>query len=186
MSAADEVVVRLLDREGEFLAFLEHRLGDRALAEDLLQDAFARGLPKLEGVQPASAVQWFYQVLRNAMVDLSRRRGTSAAATERLARQLADDWEPSPDTRDAICRCVGELAKTLKPEYASAIAAVEVEGQSLKDFADLAGISRSNAGVRLFRARQALKKQVQACCGRCADHGCIDCSCKKAPSAAEL
>lgn len=187
MNPTDQVVQRLLAGHREFLTFLERRLGNRAQAEDVLQDAFVRGLPKLRSVEPASAVKWFYQVLRNAVVDLSRRRGTSESALEQLARDLGDELQPSPDTRDAICRCVGELAKTLKPEYATAISAVEVEGQSLAQFAQTVGITRSNAGVRLFRARQALKKQVKACCGRCADLGCIDCSCSKPPaSSAEL
>lgn len=181
-ATTDEVVELLLGGHREFLSFLERRLGSRAQAEDVLQDAFVRGLPKLGGVAPATAVQWFYQVLRNALVDQARRRGTSAAGLERLARELGDEHEPSPDTRDAICRCVGELAKALKPRYAAAIAAVEVDGQSLAQFAERAGISRSNAGVRVFRARQALKQRLQACCGRCADRGCADCTCA-APAA---
>ncbi len=182
MKTNDPVVERLLASHREFLGFLERRLGNRAQAEDVLQDAFARGLRKLPSVEPASAVKWFYQVLRNAIVDLARRRGTSESALEQLARDLGDELAPSPDARDAICRCIGELAKTLKPEYASAISAVEVEGQSLARFAEAAGITRSNAGVRVFRARQALKKQVKACCGSCADHGCVDCTCTRPPA----
>ena len=41
-----------------------------------------------------------------------------------------------------------------------------------------AGISSSNAGVRVFRARQALRKQVARACGTCAEHGCLDCHCQ--------
>ena len=29
-----------------------------------------------------------------------------------------------------------------------------------------------NAAVRVFRAREALKKRVSASCGMCAEHGC--------------
>jgi len=48
---------------------------------------------------------------------------------------------------------------------------------SVKDYADEAGISSSNAGVRSSRAREALRKQVARSCGTCATHGCVDCTC---------
>jgi RNA polymerase sigma-70 factor (ECF subfamily) len=69
------------------------------------------------------------------------------------------------------------LAATLKPEYAAALQAVEVEGVPVKDFATAAGITAGNAAVRVFRAREALKLQVKRCCGSCADDNCRDCTC---------
>ena len=57
--------------------------------------------------------------------------------------------------------------------------AIDVEGVPVKAFAEQAGMSASNAGVRVFRARAALKKRVAESCGTCAEHGCLDCSCRK-------
>ena len=73
---------------------------------------------------------------------------------------------------------MSELAATLKPEYAEALQRIEVEGLPVADYAQAAGISASNAGVRVFRAREALRKQVARACGTCAEHGCLDCCCK--------
>lgn len=169
----------LVESHRDFLRFLERRLGDRAQAEDLLQDAFVRGLQRVHEVKEETAVAWFYQVLRNALIDRARRKGASASALERLARELGDEHQPAPDTRDAICQCVAQLADTLKPEYAEALAALEVEGQTLAAFAEATGITANNAAVRVHRAREALKKQVKASCGSCAEHGCVDCTCKQ-------
>jgi hypothetical protein len=36
-----------------------------------------------------------------------------------------------------------------------------------------------NAGVRVFRARQTLKRRVTESCGTFAEHGCRDCSCQQ-------
>jgi RNA polymerase sigma-70 factor (ECF subfamily) len=66
----------------------------------------------------------------------------------------------------------------LKPEYADALQAIDVQGLPVKDYAGQRGLSASNAGVRVFRARQALKKRVAESCGTCADHGCLDCTCR--------
>jgi hypothetical protein len=48
----------------------------------------------------------------------------------------------------------------------------------VKAFADQRGLTASNAGVRVFRAREALKKRVTESCGTCAEHGCRNCTCQ--------
>ena len=173
-----EVISVLVEHHRAFLAFLEKRVGRRDVAEDLLQEAFARGLDKLPAVgSEESAVAWFYRVLRNAVVDHHRRGGASERALAAFARELVE-VEPDLDTRDAVCRCVGLLTQTLKPEYAQALRRVDVEGLPVKEFATEAGITAGNAGVRLFRAREALRKRVAGSCGTCAEHGCVDCTCR--------
>ena len=90
--------------------------------------------------------------------------------------------EPGVELRGAICKCVGDLAATLKDDYADALRSIELDGVAVKDYAEQAGISTNNAGVRVFRAREALRKQVMRSCGTCADHGCLDCTCDKSPA----
>ena len=70
------------------------------------------------------------------------------------------------------------MAETLKAEYAEALQAVDVEGMAVKAFAESRGLTPGNAGVRLFRAREALKRRVTESCGTCAEHGCRDCTCQ--------
>lgn len=174
------VVERLVAGHREFLSFLERRLGDRALAEDILQDAFVKGIEKAGEIRDEeSSIAWFYRMLRNAVVDHYRRRGTQIRALDALARELEDAHEPPPEVKQTICGCVGEIAATLKPEYAAAIRRVELDEVSVQDFAAELGISANNAAVRLFRAREALRKQVKASCGTCAEHGCVDCTCAR-------
>ena len=47
MSEIESATATLVANHREFLAFVEKRVGDRALAEDILQDAFVRGVDKL-------------------------------------------------------------------------------------------------------------------------------------------
>ena len=70
------------------------------------------------------------------------------------------------------------LAGTLKSEYAEALQAIDVDGMPVKTFAEQRGLSASNAGVRVFRAREALKRRVVESCGTCAEHGCLNCTCQ--------
>jgi RNA polymerase sigma-70 factor (ECF subfamily) len=176
MNAGNDVIESLVANRGDFLRFLERRL-DRATAEDVLQDSFVRSLGRANQIEPETAVAWFYQVLRNALIDRARRRGTLNAALERLKRDVGDEHAPAPDTRDAACPCIGRLARTLSPDQEAVLSAVAVEGQTVGQFAQARGIRPGTAAVRAFRARNSLKKQVLASCGQCAERGCIDCTC---------
>ena len=177
LPAHDELLSVMTENRRAFLSFLERRVGHRELAEDVLQEAFARGLDRVPLGGEETILAWFYRVLRNAVIDHYRRQGATGRALGALARELTEEAEPSPDERDAVCRCVTRLSETLKPEYALALRRVEVDGISVQDYAAEAGITSNNAGVRLFRARQTLRKRVVRWCGACAERGCVDCSC---------
>ena len=169
----------LLESHRAFLKYLERRVGDRELAEDILQDAFTKVMdrpdqaPADEGVVP-----WFYRTLRNAAIDQFRRRGTATRAIEAFAREFETHTAPEPEMEAEICACVSRLASTLKAEYAEALQTIDVHGMPVKAFAEQRGLTASNAGVRVFRAREALKRRVTESCGTCAEHGCRNCTCQ--------
>jgi RNA polymerase sigma-70 factor (ECF subfamily) len=169
----------LLENHRAFLGYLERRVGDRALAEDILQEAFIKVMNR-PGQAPhdESIVPWFYRSLRNAAIDQFRRRGAAERAAEAFAREVDTRVEPGPEMEAEICACVSRLASTLKREYADALEAIDVHGTPVKTFAEQHGLSAGNAGVRVFRAREALKKRVVESCGTCAEHGCRNCTCK--------
>jgi len=177
---AQQVAAALVANHREFLAFVQRRVGSSALAEDILQDAFVRNMEKFDTVRE-TAIGWFYRVLRNAIVDHHRRTASAERRSEQFEREQQDASHEDEELHRVVCKCVAELTETLKPEYATALRRVEVDGVSVKDYADEAGISANNAGVRIFRAREALRKQLARSCGTCATHGCLDCTCDAAP-----
>jgi RNA polymerase sigma-70 factor (ECF subfamily) len=173
---APDVLLALVDNHARFLAFLQRRVGSREEAEDILQSAFVRSLERGATLRSEeSATAWFYRLLRNALVDHYRRRNVE----KRVLAELRPASGPAvdEDLMRTVCACVASLADTLKPEYASALRRVEVDGASLRAYAGEQGITPNNAGVRLHRARLALRRQVAKSCGTCATHGCLDCSC---------
>ena len=180
MNSADTTAITtLLENHRAFLNYLERRVGDRALAEDILQDAFAKVVARPEQAPNDEAiVPWFYRSLRNAAIDHFRRRGAADRAHQAFARELETHEQPTREMEGEICACVSRLASTLKPEYAEALQAIEVAGTPVKVFAEKKGLSSSNAAVRVFRAREALKRRVSESCGTCAEHGCMNCTCK--------
>ncbi len=176
---APRVLNVLVENHQRFLAFLERRVGSRAAAEDILQDAFARSIDTADTLRDADAViPWFYRLLRNAVVDHYRRAGAEDRALAYVAGTV-DESVPGVDEelRDEVCTCVAALVDTLKPEYATAIKRIDLDGVSVAEFAREAGITPNNVGVRLHRAHAALRRQLALSCGTCVTHGCLDCSC---------
>ena len=158
----------LLDNHSRFLAFLERRVGSRDEAEDILQDAFVRSLERAPPMEDTpSAITWIYRVLRNALTDYYRRQDSRGRATDRLAAETESSTEADTEL------------EAVKPEYETALRRVELEGASVRSYAEEARITPGNAGVRLHRAREALRKQLVRCCGVCQEHGCFDCACRK-------
>lgn len=171
-----EVVERLVANHRQFLSFLESRVKNRAVAEEILQAAFVRAVEKGDSIRDKeSAVAWFYRLLRNAIIDQHRKGATEARA---LAEQAAGaDEAIEPEMKAAICTCMNALLPTLKPEYAEMIRRVDLEEGTLADAASALSITPNNAAVRLHRARKALKERLERSCGTCATHGCLDCTC---------
>src|SRR5437763_8895866 len=82
-----EVAEVLVANHRVFLRFVERRIGNRALAEEIVQDAFARSLARGDE-RHESVVGWFYRVLRNAVVDRQRRQAVADRRLDELAAEL--------------------------------------------------------------------------------------------------
>jgi len=180
------VVRVLVANHARFLSFLERRVGRRDVAEEILQEAFVRSITRGGTLrQDESAVAWFYRLLRNAVIDHQRGESAEQRGLAALGRETAAGESAAPDQEmlDTICACVTSLVETLKPEYAAAIERVDLAGEPLQSYASTAGITPGNASVRLFRARQALRRRVEQSCGTCASHGCYQCECRAEPHA---
>jgi len=179
MRQSEAIPVEVLLREQRrFIAFLERRLGDPATADDVLQEAYVKAVTKADALREGQAVvPWFYQVLRNALVDHVRRRDARARA-EAEAAAAAEAREGQDALHDAVCACVAQLLPGLRADQADLLRRVELDGERVKDVAETLGISASAAAVRLHRARRALADALGAVCGACAHHGCRDCQCR--------
>jgi RNA polymerase sigma-70 factor (ECF subfamily) len=175
-----EIATTLAGERERFLGFLRSRLGTRDQAEDLLHAAYVKALQSGDGVREGeSSVAWFWRVLRNAVVDVYRQRGAEMRALEQTQRWAEAEEPQEPELRSAVCLCVNGVLETLKPEYASLIRRVDLDGSPVPEAARAEGITPNNAGVRLHRARAALRERLQESCGSCATHGCLDCGCKE-------
>lgn len=178
----ENVVALLLGERARFHRFVSARVGDPALADDLLQDSLLRALERSATLRRGeSAVAWFYRVLRNAITDHYRK---SEAENRRMAKLLADmkargedQAVPPRDWDAAVCACFQGLLPSLKPRYAEVIRRVDLAGESKLTVGRDLKIKRATMDVLLHRARSTLRERLEILCGACSRERCLECFC---------
>ena len=179
----NDMIQRLLEHESAFRVFLRRRVGDEALAEDLLQQSMIRAVHCHHSVRnDDSVVAWFYTIIRRTLIDYYRSKGAEARRNEAFLQELTlsgDDTEPPLDeVKATVCTCLHRLLPKLRSNYAELIRRIDLEDESPKCVAEELKISQNNLTVRLHRARQALRASLEQSCGVCSTHGCLNCTCE--------
>lgn len=170
--SAEEMV---RDNISWMIAVSQKLLGDRALAEDAVQEAFLaafRGLVKFE--DRSSLKTWLHRITVNASLMKFRQ-------LKRQPEPLVNDYQPEFDRYN--CRIEGRWTylasaedilanEELRAQVHSAIDELpepyrivlllrDIEGYDTMETANLLEISETNVKVRLHRARMALKELLE-------------------------
>ena len=182
-SRADTIANALNDQAAMFKAFLAARVGSEVDAEDILQNGLVKAMRRADDLRDdAKLTAWFYQLLRNSIVDHYRSRGAARRRDDSLGSLVAalgEDVESGPKGWEPqLCACLGGVVDTMKPRDAELLRRVELEGESVKDAARAMRITPNNASVLLHRARKDLRQRLESFCGACAEGACLDCDCQ--------
>jgi len=168
----------LLDGRGAFMGFLVKRLGNRADAEDVLQEFCIRVLTRKDQLRDAERMDgWLCAILRSTLNDHYRK----GARHKRLAGAVAqepEEWIADAPTQMAhLCTCHNGLIKELRPAEAELIRRIDFGEEDREAVALDLGLTRNALGVRLHRARTALREVLVNHCGACCQKDRDDCFC---------
>jgi len=185
--ATDPSLAALAGNRQMFLGFLVKRLGNLTEAEDVLQEFCLRVMKRKDQLRNAEKMNaWLYAVLRSTLNDYYRKNGRNrrlSAAYER-EQEVAENSETGAEEFVHICKCVQALIPAIRPDQGELIRRVDLQDESRDSVAQDLGISPGALGVRLHRARAALRDQLLGHCGCCCEHGFEDCSCAPVGSGA--
>ena len=162
-AARDELEEWVLATAPRAVAYAASLLRDAVLAEDVVQDCYCRLLEKAGRYDlPRDGVRLLFRAVTNACINLTTRRRSvlslDAVRAEGARREPADATAIQPERallyrelRDAV---EDGLSRLSVPQRA----ALELKslGHSQQEIAEALGVSVSNAGVLVHRARQAL------------------------------
>ncbi len=140
-------------------AYVAGLVRDRAAAEDVTALAFERAYRRRRSFNPKRGTRraWLFGIARNAALDELRRRRRQAT----LAADPADGEAASPDDgaevtlrRAALRAAIGSLA----PRERELVALKFFAGLTNSEIASVIGVSETNAGTRLHRVIEKLRR----------------------------
>jgi RNA polymerase sigma-70 factor (ECF subfamily) len=129
------------------------------LAQEILLQAW-RSLPNFQG--KASAATWFYRVALHTGMNWHRKDRPRRSKQQPLLQSLALDHDSSAEqvqhqeTVQQLYQAIHQLPKT-----DAALVLLYLEELSYREMADVLGISESNVGVKLNRAKQSLAQLMK-------------------------
>ena len=146
------------------LAFL--LTGQRAEAEDLTSETFARALASAGTIRHETVRSYLYAIVRNLAASRLRRPVVEVPAGEE-ALDVTADLDPGPEARagmrQRLAQASAALAALREPER-QVLLLCGVHGLGNAEIADALGLTVGNVRVRLHRARQQLNKLVGETC----------------------
>jgi RNA polymerase sigma-70 factor (ECF subfamily) len=157
-------------------------VGDREEARELTQEAFTRGLVKLESYRgDASPYTWLFRIAVNLAISQLRKvqrvrifsldrpgrttssRGDQTQAASLIDRVARDHSELPPQRAERRERDEAVLAALgrLDAEYRAVLVMRDIEGFDYQQMADILGLPLGTLKSRLFRARLALRDELR-------------------------
>jgi RNA polymerase sigma-70 factor (ECF subfamily) len=141
------------------LGTLVGMLGDRAAAEDLVQETFVKALPAWKTWRPdAPAEAWLHRIAINLAIS-SRRRERLREAGE-IIRRLGRP-EPGPDPAEHAERsALTDALRRLPPKQSAAIVLRHFHGYTNRDIAVALDIPERTVASRLAAAKERLRLEL--------------------------
>lgn len=147
-----------IERRKRLLEYAESALGDHAMAEDAVQQAFEIGWRKIEDFQNCPKPEgWIFR-----SVEFVVRNMKSRLRTERRVIAFMDDYRPdlvaTPADPLPLRMHFGELVDSSQFRI---IYEMEIQGHTLAEIANELGISEAACKKRAERARKDLQKKLR-------------------------
>jgi RNA polymerase sigma factor (sigma-70 family) len=159
-SDADSAIEELYRRSRDDLhAYVAGLLRDRSAAEDVTALAFERAYRRRRSFDPRRGTRraWLFGIARNAALDELRRRGRHAAL---LAEPADEAGTPTDQAAEVGIRraALRSALEALAPRERELVALKFFAGLTNPEIARVIGISETNAGTRLHRVIEKLRR----------------------------
>lgn len=152
------------------LSYLSRFVGPTE-AEDLAQEVFLKVHQGLDTFRGASKLTtWVFQIATFAALDRLKSASHRASMTHMPDAILEDNSAhmiPAHDQqplKDEMCRCIRGLVDELPVDYRTIIYLSELKELRISEIAEIVGITPGAAKIRLHRARQVLRTQMEQQC----------------------
>jgi RNA polymerase sigma-70 factor (ECF subfamily) len=146
-------------------------VNDRAVAEELAQDAFVKAFARLATYDPERRFSaWFFRVLHNVAVDYLRRKRVDTVSLDALQQDgyqgpATQDATSSPDEeleRRALAAALGDALSRLRAEYREVVVLRYQQDLTVEEIAEVLQRPAGTVKTFLHRARKELAATLAA------------------------
>ena len=143
---------------GQLFGFACNALGDRELAEEVVQDVFARAWRHASDYDPrrASVRTWLYSIARNRVVDARRRAAVRPGVAEGVEPESPAELDRTLEQAVLRWQMAAALAR-LSPEHREVIRLAHYSGLTLREIAERKGIPLGTVKSRTSYALRSLR-----------------------------
>lgn len=152
-------------------AFVQSRVKDAALAEDITQETLVRLHRKFGTLRAGEKLEaWVFQIARNAVADHFRAARPTEAFDEQAHAPTPDPAAHEPLAaeeevlRQDLTAYVRSVVERLPAKYRDALRLTEFDGVPQVELARRLGLSVSAAKSRVQRARAMVREEMERCC----------------------
>lgn len=145
----------------DLLGFINSRISDSDIAEDLLQDIFIKiHLNKNSITEEAKLTSWVYQITRNSIIDYYRKKRIDTTSKQ-FDINLPKEVE---NINIEFTKCLNSFVSHLSESDQEVLNKTIFEGMSQKEYAQSIDLSYTATKSRAQRARKKLKDLFVECC----------------------
>ncbi|MDQ3628430.1 MAG: sigma-70 family RNA polymerase sigma factor [Actinomycetota bacterium] len=144
------------------LGFVINEIGDRGLAEELVQEVFVRAWQSGERFDPrrGSLRTWLFAIARNLVIDARRARSARpplalVAGTERA---LPDDFTAGVEARMQVYAAMQEISEA----HREVIVQVHLHGRSYDELSARTGVPVATLRTRAYHGLRALRQAMES------------------------
>ena len=145
--------------------FVRRQIFDASALEDVVQNVFLSVHRARHTYRPERSFSpWLYAIARNAAIDHVRARGRRAQREISLEEEgVAEPQAPeSPAGEQALSPELEQALAALPPAQRQAVLLIHVEGLTVIEAAERAGVSRGALKVWAHRGYRALRARLEA------------------------
>ena len=142
-------------------AFLHSRISNFDDVDDLLQDISIKAYKNIHTVKSERSIKsWLFQIANHTVIDFHRRKNNLYEIN------VEDLWfhKDNVDAIQALSCCVEPFIMDLPQEIAEMLIAIDIQGQSQKDYANHLGMNYSTVKSRVQKGGRQLRKLFEDCC----------------------
>ena len=136
-------------------------LGDRALAEDILQEGFITLFTRLDSYKGEGSFEGWARKIFVTTVLMELRRKDALKMTEDLDAVRGMKTEMTGQLQNIGYKDLMRLITELPPGFRTVFNMYAIEGYSHKDIGDILGISETTSRTQLSRARTWLQNKIK-------------------------